>query len=45
MADNTFKNRRIMVVDDEERMVRFIRLNLEHDGFRCHRGLQGISSY
>ena len=24
---------RILVVDDEERMVRFIRLNLEHDGF------------
>ena len=25
--------KRILVVDDEERMVRFIRLNLEHDGF------------
>jgi DNA-binding response OmpR family regulator len=34
MTDMAFKNRRILVVDDEERMVRFIRLNLEHDGFR-----------
>lgn len=30
---NEFERRRILVVDDEERMVRFIRLNLEHDGF------------
>ncbi len=28
-----FERRRILVVDDEERMVRFIRMNLEHDGF------------
>jgi len=33
MDDTQFSNRRILVVDDEERMVRFIRLNLEHDGF------------
>lgn len=32
MSDQ-FERHRIMVVDDEERMVRFIRLNLEHDGF------------
>lgn len=32
MTDD-FEHRRIMVVDDEERIVRFIRLNLEHDGF------------
>ena len=32
MSDN-FERRRILVVDDEERMVRFIRMNLEHDGF------------
>jgi DNA-binding response OmpR family regulator len=31
---DSFQNRRILVVDDEERMVRFIHLNLEHDGFR-----------
>ncbi len=29
-----FDRRRILVVDDEERMVRFIRMNLEHDGFQ-----------
>src|SRR5512147_2173797 len=37
--------RRILVVDDEERMVRFIRLNLEHDGFRvteAYKGAQAI---
>ncbi|HPH97248.1 MAG TPA: response regulator transcription factor [Anaerolineaceae bacterium] len=36
---------RILVVDDEERMVRFIRLNLEHDGFNvieAHRGEEAI---
>lgn len=45
MTDSIFKNRRILVVDDEERMVRFIRLNLEHDGFRvteAYRGSQAI---
>ncbi|MGE5221129.1 MAG: response regulator transcription factor, partial [Omnitrophica WOR_2 bacterium] len=45
MAESSFKNRRILVVDDEERMVRFIRLNLEHDGFRvteAYRGAQAI---
>lgn len=31
--DEDLKRRKILVVDDEERMVRFIRLNLEHDGF------------
>ncbi len=34
MEETQFTNRRILVVDDEERMVRFIRLNLEHDGFQ-----------
>lgn len=34
MMENQFKGRRILVVDDEERMIRFIRLNLEHDGFK-----------
>ena len=33
MRDDSFKRRKILIVDDEERMVRFIRLNLEHDGF------------
>jgi DNA-binding response OmpR family regulator len=37
--------RRILVVDDEERMVRFIRMNLEHDGFQvaeAHNGKEAI---
>ena len=33
MAEESLKRRKILIVDDEERMVRFIRLNLEHDGF------------
>lgn len=41
MPDNPFKNRRILVVDDEERMVRFIRLNLEHDGFIVQEAFRG----
>ncbi len=36
-----FKNRRILVVDDEERMVRFISLNLEHDGFQVIKAYRG----
>jgi two-component system KDP operon response regulator KdpE len=38
-------NRHILVVDDEERMVRFVRLNLEHDGFKvseAYRGMEAI---
>lgn len=45
MADDSFKNRSILVVDDEERMARFIRLNLEHDGFQvieAYRGMKAI---
>lgn len=47
MDDISFRNRRILVVDDEERMVRFIRLNLEHDGFQvieAFRGAEAIES-
>jgi len=47
MADDQFKNRVILVVDDEERMARFIRLNLEHDGFQvveAYNGMQAIQS-
>jgi len=39
------KNQKILVVDDEERMARFIRLNLEHDGFQvieAYRGQQAL---
>jgi DNA-binding response OmpR family regulator len=44
MPDETFKNRRILVVDDEERMVRFIRLNLEHDGFQVIEAFRGVQA-
>ncbi|HSM23677.1 MAG TPA: response regulator transcription factor [Anaerolineaceae bacterium] len=46
--DETFKNKTILVVDDEERMARFIRLNLEHDGFQvveAYRGMQAMQKY
>ncbi len=36
-----FARRRILIVDDEERMVRFIRLNLEHDGFLVSEAFSG----
>jgi two-component system KDP operon response regulator KdpE len=46
MVDETYRNKLILVVDDEERMSRFIRLNLEHDGFQvleANRGMQDIN--
>jgi two-component system KDP operon response regulator KdpE len=46
MTEMRIRDRRILVVDDEERMVRFIRLNLEHDGFRvitAYNGMQAVS--
>ena len=39
--ETNFRGRRILVVDDEERMVRFIRLNLEHDGFQVIEAFNG----
>ncbi len=33
--------RRILVVDDEPRMIHFIRLNLENDGFEVYEALSG----
>ena len=39
--NDDFDRRRILVVDDEERMVRFIRLNLEHDGFQVSEAFNG----
>jgi DNA-binding response OmpR family regulator len=44
MLDQRIKDRRIMVVDDEERMVRFIRLNLEHDGFQVTEAFNGTQA-
>ncbi|MBP6179839.1 MAG: response regulator transcription factor [Anaerolineales bacterium] len=40
MPENV-ERRRILVVDDEERMVRFIRMNLEHDGFQVSEAFNG----
>jgi two-component system KDP operon response regulator KdpE len=43
MADTS--RRRVLVVDDEPRMVRFIRLNLEQDGFdvvEAHDGMEAL---
>ncbi len=34
-------NPRILIVEDEKRMARFIRLNLEHDGFQVLEALNG----
>ncbi len=45
MTEENYNNKLILVVDDEERMARFIRLNLEHDGFQvveANRGMQAI---
>jgi len=46
MTEDNFRNKLILVVDDEERMARFIRLNLEHDGFQvveAHKGMDAIN--
>jgi two-component system KDP operon response regulator KdpE len=45
VSTQEFRNYKILVVDDEERMVRFIRLNLEQDGFQvleAYRGTQAL---
>jgi len=44
MPDEQFQNRLILVVDDEERMARFIRLNLEHDGFQVMEAYRGMDA-
>jgi two-component system KDP operon response regulator KdpE len=44
MPDESFVNRIILVVDDEERMARFIRLNLEHDGFQVVEAYRGMTA-
>jgi two-component system KDP operon response regulator KdpE len=36
--------RHILVVDDEPRMIRFIRLNLEHDGFEVSEAAHGAQA-
>ena len=47
MPDESLVNRVILVVDDEQKMARFIRLNLEHDGFQvieAYRGLEAMQA-
>jgi DNA-binding response OmpR family regulator len=41
MSSNEPRRRRILVVDDEPRMIRFIRLNLEHDGYEVFEASTG----
>jgi len=41
MLDKTSRKYRILVVDDERRMVGFIRLNLEQDGFKVIEAYNG----
>jgi len=36
MAVATARRRRVLIVDDEPRMIHFIRLNLEHDGYEVY---------
>ncbi len=40
-----FDRRRILVVDDEERMVRFIRMNLRARWLSSHRSVQRKTSH
>jgi len=44
IPDDSLRNRSILVVDDEERMARFIRLNLEHDGFQVIEAYRGMTA-
>lgn len=44
MVADQLRNRKILVVDDEERMARFIRLNLEHDGFQVIEAYNGTKA-
>jgi two-component system KDP operon response regulator KdpE len=44
MSANRPDRHRILVVDDEPRMIRFIRLNLEHDGFDVAEAADGLAA-
>ncbi len=44
MATSSPRRRRILVVDDEPRMIHFIRLNLEHDGFEVFEATSGLKA-
>ena len=41
MGESSSRRRKILVVDDEPRMIKFIRLNLEHDGFEVYEATSG----
>ena len=41
MVSSEHRRRRILVVDDEPRLIRFIRLNLEHDGYEVFEASSG----
>jgi DNA-binding response OmpR family regulator len=47
MVEKRDTEQKILVVDDEERMARFIHLNLEHDGFaviEAYRGMKAMDA-
>lgn len=44
MTPQAERKRHILVVDDEPRMIRFIRLNLEHDGFLVSEAANGAQA-
>jgi len=41
MSSTNTTNKKILVIEDEERIARFIRLNLEQDGFQVEEALNG----
>jgi two-component system KDP operon response regulator KdpE len=41
MGESPARRRKILVVDDEPRIIQFIRLNLEHDGFEVYEATSG----
>jgi DNA-binding response OmpR family regulator len=44
MSTNSPHRRRILIVDDEPRIIHFIRLNLEHDGFEAYDAASGLQA-
>jgi DNA-binding response OmpR family regulator len=42
MPDSPSREHRILIVDDEPRIIHFIRLNLEHDGFQVFDAPSGV---
>ncbi len=44
MVGTSKSRQRILIVDDEPRMIHFIRLNLEHDGFEASEADSGVTA-